>query len=179
MKSSKGSDFERSLSKQLSLWWTNGERDDIFWRSQQSGGRATQRRKNGKTTANQEGDLTAMDPIGQPLIDQVCIEAKCGYPDFNIEGEINKSAQKTILRGFLEQCEKEINDTKRHWWLIVKQNRKKPIILFSISFLTFLRSKNVTEIRKQEYLEIRFASWHIMCLRLDDFLSIVKPQVFR
>ena len=44
-KSQKGGAWEREFSKYLSLWITEGERDDVFWRSSQSGGRATQRAK--------------------------------------------------------------------------------------------------------------------------------------
>ncbi|MBM3120244.1 MAG: hypothetical protein FJ006_12010, partial [Chloroflexi bacterium] len=60
--SSKGASFERDISRQLSLWWTHGERDDVFWRSSMSGGRATVRAKKGQKTAYQNGDITATDP---------------------------------------------------------------------------------------------------------------------
>lgn len=53
----KGQDLERSISRQLSLWWSNGEADDWFWRASQSGGRATQRAKKGMRTLNSAGDL--------------------------------------------------------------------------------------------------------------------------
>lgn len=176
MKSSKGAEFERWLSKKLSLWWTNNQKDDIFWRSQQSGGRATQRKKQGKTTANQEGDLTAMDPQGQPFIDLISVEAKCGYSDFTIEGEINKSGQKTVFRSFLEQCEREVQGTNRYWWLVVKQDRKKIMLIFSISFATFLRKRKINQWRKKDHLEIRFDQYHLLCVRLDDFLESVKGE---
>ena len=39
-KAYKGSEFEREMCKCLSLWWTDSKRDDVFWRSAQSGGRA-------------------------------------------------------------------------------------------------------------------------------------------
>lgn len=75
----KGEDFERQISKKLSLWWTDGERDDVFWRTSQSGGRATQRAKSALDTAYSYGDLTFIDPIGKPLCDLLVIEAKRGY----------------------------------------------------------------------------------------------------
>jgi hypothetical protein len=74
----KGSGFERQICKQLSLWWTRGERDDVFWRSSQSGGRATVRSRKGKTTAGSYGDIVALDPIGKPLTDLFTIELKRG-----------------------------------------------------------------------------------------------------
>lgn len=176
MKSAKGADFERSLAKRLSLWWTKGERDDIFWRSQQSGGRATQRKKQGKATANQEGDLTVMDAAGQPFIDKIVVEAKCGYPSFSIEGEINKTAEKTVFKDFINQCLKEVGCSERFFWLIVKQDRKKEIVLVPFSFITFVRSKGNNKLRKNEYLEIHLNDHHLVCFRLQDFLSNISPE---
>lgn len=76
--SHKGSSYEREICKQLSLWWSGGKRDDIFWRSSQSGGRATQRAKSGKSTFGSYGDIAAVDPIGQSLLKLVTIELKRG-----------------------------------------------------------------------------------------------------
>ena len=75
----KGSGFEREVACQLSLWFTGGQRDDVFGRSDGSGSRFTSRWKKGKTTANQHGDIAAMDAIGEPLIKIWSIEVKTGY----------------------------------------------------------------------------------------------------
>lgn len=74
----KGSKFERTICKQLSKWWTLGERDDVFWRSSISGGRATQRAKKGLRTYGSYGDIAAVDPIGEPLLKLFTIELKRG-----------------------------------------------------------------------------------------------------
>jgi len=29
----KGGDFERKMSREFSLWWSNNKADDIFWRN--------------------------------------------------------------------------------------------------------------------------------------------------
>ena len=78
-KSTKGFAYEREICKLLSLWWTDGERDDIFWRSSGSGARATTRRKKGKTTANSSTDVVYLDRIGRPLTELLTIEIKRGY----------------------------------------------------------------------------------------------------
>ena len=75
----KGGSFEREISSVLSLWWSNGTRDDIFGRSDSSGGRFTSRWKNGKSTANMAGDITFTDACGEPLIKAWSIECKTGY----------------------------------------------------------------------------------------------------
>jgi hypothetical protein len=76
---SKGGSFENEVASKLSLWFTNGARDDVFGRSDASGGRFTARKKRGKDTANQGGDITFTDVIGEPLIKIWSIEVKTGY----------------------------------------------------------------------------------------------------
>jgi hypothetical protein len=75
----KGGSFEREICSKLSLWWSNEKRDDIFGRSDGSGGRFTARQKKGKDTANMSGDVTFTDSIGEPFIKAWNIEAKTGY----------------------------------------------------------------------------------------------------
>ena len=86
----KGSRWERELCKRFSLWWTLGERDDCFWRTSQSGGRATQRSKKNKTTVNQYGDMAATDAVGQSLIDLLTFEFKRGYNSATIQDLLDK-----------------------------------------------------------------------------------------
>lgn len=76
----KGSEWERKFCKELSLWWTDQKKDDVFWRTSQSGGRATSRHREGKRTEGQYGDITYTQPEGKPLIDLFCFELKKGYP---------------------------------------------------------------------------------------------------
>lgn len=76
----KGQDFERLVCTMLSEWWTDGRRDDVFWRTSGSGARATTRSKAGKSTHASYGDILAVDPIGAPLLKVFTIECKKGYP---------------------------------------------------------------------------------------------------
>ena len=75
----KGGAYELEIARDLSLWYTEGKRDDIFFRSHSSGARATMRSKSGKRTKGQYGDLCASDPIGEPLIKVWTGECKSGY----------------------------------------------------------------------------------------------------
>ena len=75
----KGDSYERKKSKEYSLWWSHGERDDIFWRTSGSGGRATSRAKQGKKTFQSHGDLKAEDPSGIPFREVCVVEFKKGY----------------------------------------------------------------------------------------------------
>jgi len=63
---------------------TDGERSDVFWRTQGSGARATVRCKQGLETHGQQGDVQSTHPEGQPLLDHFAFELKRGY-DFRID----------------------------------------------------------------------------------------------
>lgn len=76
---SKGGSFENEIAKKLSLWFTEGKREDIFGRSDGSGARFTKRSKKGKDTANQGADITFTDILGEQLIKFWSIEVKTGY----------------------------------------------------------------------------------------------------
>ena len=68
----KGSSFERDVCKRLSLWLTNGKREDCLWRSAMSGGRATVH----GTKVRQAGDICAVAPEGHILCEAYFIECK-------------------------------------------------------------------------------------------------------
>lgn len=73
MSSSKGQEFEREQSRFLSLWWTDGQKDDIFWRNRV---KVTSKTPNAE---RQLGDLTAFHTIGLPFVEMFNIELKSGY----------------------------------------------------------------------------------------------------
>src|SRR6266850_1611917 len=79
----KGGEFERYCCKRLSLFVTRGLRDDIFWRSAMSGGRATLQLKQEIINRAQSGDMTAISPEGYELCDKYLFEYK-NYADLNI-----------------------------------------------------------------------------------------------
>lgn len=65
--SRKGAAFERLVARKLSWWVSDGKRDDLFWRSVQSGGSAL---------PSQVGDIAAIDSQGEVLTSRFVIECK-------------------------------------------------------------------------------------------------------
>lgn len=112
-KSGKGSGFERELAKQLSLWWSHGDRDDLIWRTSQSGGRATQRAKRAVRTKYGYGDLTFTDPTAKPLFDLLVISAKRGYTNTSkplLLSDVTKQLPKLCrLTTTGSACDKEVH----------------------------------------------------------------------
>jgi hypothetical protein len=145
----KGGSAEREIAKLLSLWWTEGERDDIFGRSDSSGARFTQRRKAGKDTANQGGDITFTDSIGEPLIKSWNIECKTGYGKkksikdenkttikkvsvlWDILDLIDSQQKKPVIIQFWKQCQRDACLTNRTPVLIFRRNGRGLCICFN------------------------------------------------
>jgi len=135
-KSSKGSSFEREICKQLSLWWTDNKRDDIFWRTSGSGARATTRRKTNKKTRYEYGDVSFTDPIGKFLIDTFLIELKRGYTNgISLLDFLDKKTGKdTLLLEWWKKAEEERKYAKRKYSLIIfRRDRKEACILMERS----------------------------------------------
>jgi len=145
---SKGNDYERFICKQLSLWWTQDldePRDDVFWRSTTSGGRATTRSKQGKQTAGQYGDVAALDPIGKPLLDFMVIELKRGYKGTSLHDLLDciESNKEQEIEKWVKQAETaaEAADAKG-WAIIHARNRRKDLIYMDESVWNWLNTSN-------------------------------------
>lgn len=148
-KSNKGGAFEREIARQLSLWWSGGAADDWFWRSSQSGGRATSRAKKGKTTMNACGDLAAQGPEAQKLLDLITFELKRGYPLISVADIWEK--QSGGFHDFLDQSAKAASLAGTRWYAVLhKRNRRDPVLVICDA---------------QMPLEISLSIW-----RWDDFL---------
>lgn len=127
----KGSSFERKICKQLSQWWTEGEKDDVFWRTAGSGSRATVRGKRGKDTTNSAGDIGYIDEIGKPLIDLFVIELKRGYSrDISILDFIDSRKRKPLLEKWWMKAYTECTNSKRFsYWIIFQRDNHTPVLL--------------------------------------------------
>lgn len=135
----KGGSFERECAKVLSFWWTNGETDDMIWRSDSSGARATQRRKSGKDTRFQFGDLTFTDTDAKPLFERLSIECKTGYGTktksgisrWDILDIIDSKQKEPVFVKMWNQAVRDAEMSKREPVLIFRRNGKAPCIAFT------------------------------------------------
>lgn len=131
MKANKGGRYEREVCRALSMWWTDGARDDVFWRTSASGARATARGKRGRDTAGQHGDVAATDPSGAPLIDAFTIEIKRGYHSVTLHDLLDRpeGAKLQGWEGFVSQAmEGHERAGSYAWLLITRRDRRKALI---------------------------------------------------
>lgn len=176
--SQKGQAWERKLAKVLSRWWTGGENDSVFWRTPNSGGRATARTKSGKKSKNTYGDLLATDPDGQPLVDLVCLELKKGYSTDHIHSLLDMRGGTPLpLYG---KWFVKIQETARaagvpHWMLIAKRDRRESLVFFSLSMWKDLINDAATLPLQLELEGIPSVGG----CTLHDFLRWVRPNDVR
>ncbi len=176
-KSSKGSGFERQIAKELSLWWTKGERDDIFWRTSQSGGRATQRRKSKVSTANSAGDISYLDVIGKPLVDYFLIELKRGYSkNIDVLRIIDKKTKNDmVLLQWIDKAIKEMKESgKKEILLIVKRDRHDPFVVVSENLL-----KKLDELSGFYDKESLIINYDYTIVRYEEFFEYFTPATLK
>jgi len=174
----KGSQYERDISKKLSLWWTDNN-DAVFWRTSGSGARATMRAKKGKLTKYEYGDISFTDPIGKPLIDCFLIEVKKGYTkEIDVLGLVDgKKKEPLLLKWWIKaEKEKEFGD-RLHSIVVFKRDSKKACAMFNEDLFD---SIGMYEGMTNSYLlriDVGVEILYVCCL--DDFLSILTPKIVK
>lgn len=133
----KGSEFERQMCSRLSMWVTGGLRDDVFWRSASSGGRArfATRKSNAQRYASQVGDISAVDPLGAHLLSIFTVECKF-WKDLQLQHSIFGfvgDAMRMWL-DFREVC----RVAGRLPLFIAKQNKKQELVCTTMLGLELL-----------------------------------------
>ena len=120
---SKGSSFERDGCKRLSLWWTSGASDQVFWRN--SGFLA----RGPGCKEHQYGDLHAIDAEGSWFAKNVNVEFKF-YKDLRILEIVDKPSKKhVLLLRHWEQCVGDAEASDREPMLVAKRNFAEPFVV--------------------------------------------------
>lgn len=177
----KGGAFERLICKKLSLWWTHNKRDDVFYRTASSGGRATQRSKKGKHTHGQYGDIQAVDPIGQPLMDLCVIECKDGYAGDSIADLLDKETRHNPkYEQFIEQVRQSYRDSTAEYWMLIARRRGRQIMVFMPVDLWDSIADSMNSDLTDYYPTMQLSTKHadIMGVQLYSFLNRVHPKAF-
>lgn len=122
----KGADFERHVCRRLSLWVTQGVRDDVFWRAAMSGGRATNRFKRGNVTGHQAGDISSVHQAGNQFAEEWFVECK-HVKDLRVQSFVLGTGG--ALTTFWETAKREARKYNKPPMIIAKQNQYPIIVL--------------------------------------------------
>lgn len=179
----KGSSFERDICKKLSLWWTHGQRDDIFWRSAGSGARATNAHRMGGYVSNAEGDISYSDSIGKPFIDFFCVELKAGYSNWSVMDLLETNQKVTQFEKFWEQVSESALHCKAFPLLIYRKDRKNVIVAFDFeAWRQIFNHKEAAQAlvdAPRIDISIPYRVGHVYFYKLDDFLEALKPEYIK
>ena len=146
----RGNNFENEICREISLNWSKGTDDTIFIRTDNSGGRATSRKKTGKKIEFQSGDIGFNNPIGKPLIDRWNMEAKSGYQktrktkcgitktNWGVLDLLDGSEKEPYFLLFWEQCYSEAADTDREPILFFRRNNRQSCIALRREYFEIL-----------------------------------------
>lgn len=129
----KGSEFERSVCKMLSRWWSGELEDDsLFWRTSTSGARATVRARKGKKTSGGSGDICATSPHAQPLLEMVTVEIKRGYNTSTISDLLDRApgAKKQRYEEWFGKVEGEAKLAGSLSWMLIHQRDRRRALCF-------------------------------------------------
>ena len=187
----KGSAYEREVCGLLSLWWTDGQRDDVFWRTHGSGGRANVRARRGRRTAGQYGDIGAVDDCGKALTDLLAVELKRGYNSDTIQAVLDRTDGHALngMEEHLAQAVAAANRGGAYAWLLVhRRDRRRAYVFMPQYALQSLRSVGAFAAKPQPLISftamIRYkgggGAWHTIAgMTLDDFLAGCRPAHIR
>lgn len=173
---SKGSAFEREVCKLLSLWWAGDDNNDsVFWRTSNSGGRATTRSKGGKRTNHQYGDLCATDPVGQPFCDLFTVEVKRGYSCCSLMDLLDKrpGAAEQIWEKWLKKVIKDAELARTPYWLLItRRDRRQTMVVTPLDY----QGGILWELKTTRFW---WGKKELVCLPLRDWMEMVSPEWVR
>jgi len=132
----KGGNFEAEIARHLSEWWEPG-RSDIFWKTQNSGARATVRKIGGRDTAGQHGDICASDPIGAPLLKAFTFSVKRGYNQASVQDllDIEPGAKRREWETWIHEIRYSAKCAESQYWAIItKRDRRKCLFVAPYKF---------------------------------------------
>lgn len=169
----KGRSFEKEIAIELSKWMTEGKRDDIFYTSSGSGSRFTARQKQGKDTANSCGDISLLDPIGQPLLDFFSIEIKRGYSnELDLLSLVDSNNKNHKIIEWVTKAQKEVKEAGRQTFLIIiKRDHKNKVVVADSGFLNSI-SYNSNKIETEIYVKNDFS---FGIINYEEFFKFFEP----
>lgn len=178
----KGSSFEREVSRILSLWWSNNERDDVFWRNRT---RITSKTPNAE---RQLGDLIAIRNSGMVLTQVFNIEVKRGYSKTKKGKKVKNipwdlldlidGKQHTFL-DFWEQTTTDAAISERLPMLIFKRDYHVPVVVIRKNDLNKFKEflgKLPDIIRMETLLK---GGDVLQLFNLEEFLSWFDPDIVK
>lgn len=161
--SRKGSSFERKISKELSLWWTDGKSDGCFWRTHSSGALGTRSKK-----PTEYGDLMSISDVGQPFTKRFHLELRHGKCIRIQDLVYSPKASSSNMTGFIEEGIRGAKASGRvPLWIFREQG--KPVMIMLLSAETIFYMNTDQNISVNHAIEMYLPKIGIMVMTFDNF----------
>lgn len=145
-KAEKGADYERGVCRRLSLWVSGYTREDVYWRSAMSGGRATVKsrthRKRVRDFSAHGGDIAATHELGHALTSEFFIDSKF-YKGFRFDTYIHGGAGE-FAPVWVDDLEKA-KLVRKQLMVIIKANRMADLVFLTSEGLRWIRQGATSE----------------------------------
>jgi len=163
----KGSAFEREIAKDISLWLTEGERNDCIWRTAGSGAKST---VTGSDTMI--GDLMAIRKEARKFFDEINVELK-HYASLNFL-ELNNKGFK--LLDWWCQITKDSERSRTIPLLIFRINHRGTWVAYRYPMLKYF--KKGLRLLKNNYIQIHFKDLNksIYIEKYEDFFDKLDKE---
>lgn len=192
----KGGQFERDICYQLSRWWVGHSNELVFWRTSNSGGGATVRRRKGISNKAHAGDITATEEHARPFTSLITLEVKRGYNktanvhsllDFKRQTKKKKKIPQKMYEQWIEQAVKAAETAGTKYWMLVhRRDGGEEFCLFPNELFASLDSLYANPPRPlmSMRVQIRFADgsihpFSIVGVKWKHFLFHVDPDDIR
>jgi hypothetical protein len=161
----KGGDFERDISKFLTVWLTGVKRPYMYWRMPGSGGLATIHEEN----VDLSGDIRALKSEAEFLTDKYSIECKNGYKSTSFWQHF-KGIKNFNLEQFWRQCIDDANKGDKEPMLIYRKKGQKELVGFD----HYWTGLNLPSIRMLFSKEKKLPP--LVFYNMKDFFKIITPE---
>lgn len=182
--SGKGSRFERDFCRTLSLWYTDGRRNDIFWRAANSGGMGTVRRRMGKQAGQgYHGDIAAVDPSGAAFIDIFTLELKRGYPRASLQDLYDTpEGRRCPWQDWVAQAHNaHLRAGSVAWLLVHRRNNRTSVVVGPRTagrlLIRGLQAEGIPEPKSFAVLHTPRTPVPVFVMQLDEFFSAFSPAL--
>ncbi|HRR48595.1 MAG TPA: hypothetical protein P5293_01255 [Bacteroidales bacterium] len=169
---SKGSSFEREISRFLTKWASGQTEELYYWRSPSSGAVATLNVGNKDIS----GDIIALRPEGAFLTDRFSIEIKTGYSKASFHQHL-KDNKNFDIENFWLQCVDAADRAGKKPMLIYRK-LGFPIIV-GIGCDTRIRLKEKMKLPKSVHLIFENKTPSIAFYDMKEFFKIITPNVIK
>lgn len=170
---SKGSDFERDISKYFGKWLTGSEKPYQYWRMPGSGALATISEEN----VGLSGDIRSLTQEAAFLTDIFSIECKTGYKTTSFWQHF-ANIKNFNIRSFWSQCCRDAEKSDKRPMLIYRKKGRKPLL--GIDIHTYMEL--CVHLGSLSSISMRFKNLEYSTLELFDFYSffdIITPEIIK